>query len=412
MSPVDPISPTSSMDISPITPTAVAGNGQLNVPVTPVISPAVHLPKLVTSFQNSATANTQKRMSVQFGLLTPSPLSLRETPPTVVQRPDSAPWHKRGVADSTEQANFPQDQPASPMASFTSVYPRTPRNNEVPPISPSLHTSVPSLQRQNANEGLESMQSPTIEQVVRLPLRLSTRPSVIALQTSSETQAQSIEQLSADFHSTTTPRILPTSSRVRTPDGTPTARVKPRSPIFKHRSHRRQLSASVPAKTVVRRPQTPQQKHLQASVAHLGSQLVPLISVRTGRAHPEFPQSLLQYHLLTHDQLDSLARWYHQTVDAGDERWMYPCPVPFGKVWCGSSSNSTAYTNNAIRRQLVDLDTKRRRWGRFIGLRGCDSPIEEQQECITEKMDREWRDALKRAEEEQRVREKLWFRRF
>lgn len=408
------MSPISPMDISPITPTAMVRNEHYDLPGTPVISPSVHLPKIVTSFQNSSTTETLRRMSVQFQLLTPSPLSLLETPLTAVERRCSAPWHKRSGAVSTNYAASQRDTPASPMSSLYSADPRTPRGDDLPPISPSVRRQPPSLRRQNANEGLESMHSPIIEQIVRLPLRLnSRRPSVAALQTSSETQAHPVEQLTTEFQSTTYRRILPKPSAVLTSNASPTtARVKPRSPIRKRRAHRRHLSTSLPTKVVVRRPQTPQQKHLQASVAHLGSQLVPLISVKTGQAHPEFPQSLLQYHLLTHDQLDDLARWYHQTVDAGEERWMYPCPIAFGKVWCGSSRTTTVAADNETRRHVVDLDTKRRRWGRFIGLRGCESPVEEQAESITERMEREWRAALKRAEEEYRIREKLWGRRF
>lgn len=61
------------------------------------------------------------------------------------------------------------------------------------------------------------------------------------------------------------------------------------------------------------------------------------------------------------------------------------------------------------------LETKRRRWGRFIGLRGCESPLreseeglEEGEEGLVEKMEREWRNALRTAEEEEILREKGW----
>jgi len=71
----------------------------------------------------------------------------------------------------------------------------------------------------------------------------------------------------------------------------------------------------------------------------------------------------------------------------------------------GSTDDNGDYINTSG----VDLVTKRRRWGRFIGLRGCDSPNEsEEQEGLLERMEREWRNALRRAEEEERVREKMW----
>ena len=383
------------------------------MPVTPLISPSMHLPKLVTSFQNSSATDALRRMSVQFQLLTPSPLSLQETPLTAVQRQRSVPWHKRNGAMVSGYPAAERDTPASPMSGLAHEDPRSPRDTNLPPISPSAHRKIPSLKRQNANDGLEAMQSPIIEHVVRLPLRLSTRPSATALQNSADIQALPTNQLSTQFQSTTYRHILPKpSAEVGSNDSPTTARVRPRSPIHKRCHHQRHLSPSQPTKIVFRRPQTPQQKQLHASIAHLGSELIPLISVRTGRAHPEFPKSLLQYHLLTHDQLDSLARWYHQTVDAGQQRWMYPCPIAWGRVWCGFSSSTTTTAETPNRRHLVDLDTKRRRWGRFIGLRGCDSPVDEQQENITERMERDWREALRKAEEDRRVQEKLWGRRF
>ena len=69
----------------------------------------------------------------------------------------------------------------------------------------------------------------------------------------------------------------------------------------------------------------------------------------------------------------------------------------------------------------TDLETKRRRWGRFIGLRGCESPTaavdeygtpvassRESAEELARRMEREWRRALERAQEESRAWEKSW----
>lgn len=61
----------------------------------------------------------------------------------------------------------------------------------------------------------------------------------------------------------------------------------------------------------------------------------------------------------------------------------------------------------------VDLEVKRRRWGRFIGLRGCESPTAtgpegEAPEALVQRMEREWRRAIERAEEEDRAWEKSW----
>ena len=63
--------------------------------------------------------------------------------------------------------------------------------------------------------------------------------------------------------------------------------------------------------------------------------------------------------------------------------------------------------------EQVSLATKRRRWGRFIGLRGCESPTEggfeiDEEERLVERMEREWREAMRRAREEDAMREKGW----
>lgn len=71
---------------------------------------------------------------------------------------------------------------------------------------------------------------------------------------------------------------------------------------------------------------------------------------------------------------------------------------------------------------LVDLATKRRRFGRFIGLRGCESPVQDhRQDANTNgvvenssemlaRMEREWQEALARAANEElgAWREKGW----
>ncbi|GJN73010.1 hypothetical protein PLIIFM63780_007073 [Purpureocillium lilacinum] len=78
--------------------------------------------------------------------------------------------------------------------------------------------------------------------------------------------------------------------------------------------------------------------------------LSPLVQLTTGAVHPHFPRTVLQFWLLTDDQLESLAAFYHQR-DQSPWSAQYPCPV----VW----------------RSDLPLEEKRRRMGRFIGLRGC-----------------------------------------
>jgi hypothetical protein len=92
---------------------------------------------------------------------------------------------------------------------------------------------------------------------------------------------------------------------------------------------------------------------LRAKIAQMALPLAPLVRLTTGEIHPAFPETILQYWLLTDSQLEELAHFYHQRTPCEFTQY-YPKPIPW-------SCNLT-------------LEEKRRRWGRFIGLRGCDTP--------------------------------------
>ncbi|KAM3089250.1 hypothetical protein ACMFMG_000855 [Clarireedia jacksonii] len=87
--------------------------------------------------------------------------------------------------------------------------------------------------------------------------------------------------------------------------------------------------------------------------------LHPLVCLTTGQIHPAFPPTLLGFWLLTSDELDDMAHFYHQRTPSA---WtaMYPCPVRWNRH--------------------AGLEVKRRKLGKFIGLRGCDTPIGEEEE--------------------------------
>lgn len=70
------------------------------------------------------------------------------------------------------------------------------------------------------------------------------------------------------------------------------------------------------------------------------------------------------------------------------------------------SLSSSEEQNSQLSNNLT-LDTKRRRFGRFIGLRGCESPVEGGQREM-ERVEREWQRALERRREAERLREKSW----
>jgi len=180
------------------------------------------------------------------------------------------------------------------------------------------------------------------------------------------------------------------------------SRVRSRSPIHNH--HRSSPLRPEDHVTVL-----PSNSTYANAIAHLRTPLVPLVSASTDLPHPCFPQSLLQYHLLTHEQLDSLARWYHQVEPAVEETGWYPTRI---QPWTSLDNQSQTRSQ-----EQVGLETKRRRWGRFIGLGGCESPTASEPSTSTgrteerdlvEKMEREWRNAMYKADEEEQLREKGW----
>ncbi|KAI1820244.1 hypothetical protein F4861DRAFT_77959 [Xylaria intraflava] len=113
--------------------------------------------------------------------------------------------------------------------------------------------------------------------------------------------------------------------------------------------------------------------------------LAPLVQLTTGHIHPAFPGTLLNFWLLTDAQLEELAHFYHQRTPCR-YTFHYPCPINW-------SSN-------------MPLEEKRRRIGRFIGLRGCESPVR----ALTEEQIMEEARRARIAEEEEIWRRKLnWY---
>jgi hypothetical protein len=114
---------------------------------------------------------------------------------------------------------------------------------------------------------------------------------------------------------------------------------------------------------------------LQAKITQMALPLAPLVRITSGEVHPAFPATLLNFWVLTSEQLDELAHFYHQRTPS---IWSanYPCPVIWGKE--------------------LSLEEKRRKMGRFIGLRGCESPVRTEEEIMQSVRER----AMRTEEEE------------
>lgn len=122
-----------------------------------------------------------------------------------------------------------------------------------------------------------------------------------------------------------------------------------------------------------------------AKLRQMALPLAPLVQLTTGQVHPRFPDTLLNFWLLTDAELESLASFYHQRTPCA---WTqhYPCPV----AWSSS----------------LPLEEKRRRIGKFMGLRGCETPVKLQSE---EELLEEARAARSREEDEVWRRKLSWY---
>ncbi|KAI9891009.1 MAG: hypothetical protein M1814_003360 [Vezdaea aestivalis] len=116
-------------------------------------------------------------------------------------------------------------------------------------------------------------------------------------------------------------------------------------------------------------------------VAHLRLRLSPLVNLRSGKAHPDFPATLLAFWLLTENQLDSLAHFYDQRTPNRYSK-EYPCPIQWVEETeeCKDDKPAGLIDFDGEGRLVLGppseiLEVKRRRWGRFMGLRGCESPV-------------------------------------
>jgi len=174
---------------------------------------------------------------------------------------------------------------------------------------------------------------------------------------------------------------------------------------------------------------TAQHPTRKRTLHHLRRPLAPLVSITTGTSHPSFPPTLLHYHLLTAAELDTLAHYYHQRTPS-EHSFGYPLPVlgrwhaassptstssPYTSTFAGSSPSATeqallqqveTIVSDGVERDEKQTEAKRRRFGRFCGLRGCESPgMGEGDEDVMRVAMEEWVQAGWRRGEERAMRE-------
>ena len=76
----------------------------------------------------------------------------------------------------------------------------------------------------------------------------------------------------------------------------------------------------------------PNNAALTKKIATLQLELAPLVPLPSGPPHPAFPKTLLAFHLLTEDELDSIAHHYHQSTP-GPWTQHYPALMNWDKTF-------------------------------------------------------------------------------
>ncbi|KAK5124146.1 hypothetical protein LTR85_001849 [Meristemomyces frigidus] len=196
-------------------------------------------------------------------------------------------------------------------------------------------------------------------------------------------------------------------------------------------------------------PTTRRNSVLAKKIATLRLKLAPLVPLPSGPPHPSFPKTLMAFHLLSEDELDSIAHYYHQSTP-GPWSNHYPANMNWDKEFLAreAAQNSPRIHSRRLSQEeneflsdlmktvedlqhpmvpsqpegqesgngrnqyagLSDKDRiriKRRKVGKFIGLLGMETPAEEIAGRIQASLER----AIERSREDLRRNEEVMLRR-
>jgi hypothetical protein len=192
-------------------------------------------------------------------------------------------------------------------------------------------------------------------------------------------------------------------------------------------------------------PTTRRNSALLRKISTLQLKLSPLVPLPSGPPHPAFPKTLMAFHLLTEDELDSIAHYYHQSTP-GPWTNHYPANMNWDKEFLSKpiinaprrhsrrlSQQEQEFLSD-LKKTVEDLQNpivpsqpegqenseesrnkyaglsdkeririKRRKVGKFIGLVGMDTPAEEIAGRIQASLDR----AIERSRAELRRNEEV-----
>jgi hypothetical protein len=195
-------------------------------------------------------------------------------------------------------------------------------------------------------------------------------------------------------------------------------------------------------------PTTRRNSALAKKIATLQLTLAPLVPLPSGPPHPAFPKTLMAFHLLTEEELDSIAHYYHQSTP-GPWSQHYPSNMNWDKDFLSKPLATTSPRRHSqplsqsevdflsdLMKTVEDLQhpivpsqqenqegsrrnpyaglsdkdrirIKRRKVGKFIGLVGMETPADEIAGRIQASLDR----AIERSREDLRRNEEVMLRR-
>lgn len=110
---------------------------------------------------------------------------------------------------------------------------------------------------------------------------------------------------------------------------------------------------------------------LAEKIQSLQLKIAPMVPMPDGGPpHSSYPKTLLQFWLLTEEQLDSIAHYYHQSTPG-----VHTDSYPVSMNWDSAFFARLSATGPAGAEQRITM--KRRKLGKFLGMRGCQTPIGE-----------------------------------
>ena len=99
----------------------------------------------------------------------------------------------------------------------------------------------------------------------------------------------------------------------------------------------------------------PNNAHHSKKIATLQLELAPLVPLPEGPPHPSFPKTLLAFHLLTEDELDSIAHHYHQSTP-GPWTQHYPALMNWDKEFLAKPKEKKKLTTTAAAASAAQVD--------------------------------------------------------